>query len=154
MATVTPTLTLASTDAFSDALSFSVTTNLITTAPSAGITRVSTDENPFGEGAGVLITEANTTGTVAASGVFIYIKHLGVLASDGTTACHASNDFITVSNEDRDYNFGKLQPGEFLFLPLMPFDGTDNGTEAGGIKVVKNSAAVMIEYAYFTRSTS
>jgi hypothetical protein len=91
MATTTPTLTLASTDAFSDPLSFSTTIDLTTTSPSAGITRVSTAENPFGEGAGVIIPEST-------SQYFVYVKHLGVLASDGTTASHASSDFVTLSD--------------------------------------------------------
>lgn len=147
MATVTPTLTIASTDALSDALSFSVTVASSTTSPSGGVTRMSSDENPFGDGAGIILTEAASTGTT-----FVYLKHLGVLASDGTTASHASNDFITISDADGEMSIAKLQPNEFMWLPLAPFDGSDGGAEAGGLKVVKGGAAVMIEFAYFTRS--
>ena len=67
MATVTPTLTIASTDAFSDALSFSVTVDSTTTTPSAGVTRMSSDEN-LGDGAGIIMTEAASTGTT-----FLYL---------------------------------------------------------------------------------
>ncbi len=49
-------------------------------------------------------------------------------------------------------DFIKLQPGEFCFFPLLEFDGGDGGVEAGGLKVEAGSAAVMIEYAYWTRS--
>ena len=147
MATVTPTLTIASTDAFSDALSFSVTVNSSTTSPSAGVTRMSSDEN-IGDGAGIIMTEAASTGTT-----FLYLKHLGVLASDGTTASHASTDFITIKNADGEFSIAKLQPNEFMWLPVAPFDGSDDpSTEAGGIKIVKGGNAVMVEFAYFTRS--
>ena len=151
MATVTPTLTISSTDAFSDALSFSVTVASSTTTPSAGVTRMSSDEN-LGDGAGVIITEASTESTAAAYSTFLYIKHLGVLASDGTTASHATDDFITIQNADGEFNIAKLQPNEFMWVPLSPYDGTDGGTEAGGAKIVKGGAAVMVEFAYFTRS--
>ena len=145
MATTTHTLTLASTDAFSDPLSFSTTIDLTTTSPSAGITRVSTAENPFGEGAGVIIPE-NT------NQYFVYVKHLGVLASDGTTASHASNDFVTLSDVDGTNGLTiKLQPNEFAFFPMKEGDGAAGSGGDGGLKVTAGSAAVMIEYAYFAR---
>jgi hypothetical protein len=145
MATTTPTLTLASTDAFSDPLSFSTTIDLTTTSPSAGITRVSTAENPFGEGAGVIIPEST-------SQYFVYVKHLGVLASDGTTASHASSDFVTLSDVNGTGGVViKLQPSEFAFFPMKEGDGSDDGSGDGGLKVTAGSAAVMIEYAYFAR---
>ena len=145
MATLTPTLTLASTDAFSDALSFSTTLNLTTTSPSAGITRVSTEENPFGEGAGIVIPESTDQ-------YFVYVKHLGVLASDGTTASHASTDFVTLSDVDGSGGLIiKLQPNEFAFFPMKEGDGSAGSGGDGGLKVVKGGNAVMIEYAYFAR---
>ena len=145
MATTTPTLTLASTDAFSDPLSFSTTIDLSTTSPSAGITRVSTGDNPFGEGAGVIIPEST-------SQYFVYVKHLGVLASDGTTASHASDDFVTLSDVDGGGGLIiKLQPNEFAFFPMKEGDGSAGSGGDGGLKVTAGSAAVMIEYAYFAR---
>jgi len=146
MATVTPTLTIASTNAFSDALSFSVTVNSTTTSPSAGITRMSSDED-LGDGAGIILTEAASTGTT-----FLYLKHLGLLASNGTDASDTATDFITIKNADGDFSIAKLQPNEFMWLPVAPFDGHDSSIEAGGIKIVKGGAAVMVEFAYFTRS--
>lgn len=154
MATLTPSLSIvansntasSSPGIQSDAISFTVSDSLTVSAPSAGISRISTAANPLGAGAGILLTEAASTATT-----FVYIKHLGLLASDGTTASHASNDFITLSNEDADVSFIKLQPDEFAFFPLLPFDGTDGGVEPGGLKVTAGSAAVMIEYGYWTR---
>tara|TARA_R110002012_G_scaffold315135_1_gene528534 strand:- start:1627 stop:2094 length:468 start_codon:yes stop_codon:yes gene_type:complete len=154
MATLTPSLSIvansntasSSPGIQSDAISFTVSNSLTVTAPSAGISRISTAANPLGAGAGILLTEAASTATT-----FVYIKHLGLLASDGTTASHASNDFITLSNEDADVSFIKLQPNEFAFFPLLPFDGTDGGVEPGGLKVTAGSAAVMMEYGYWTR---
>ena len=147
MATLTPTLTLSSTDATSDALSFSVTDTLTVTAPAGSIQKISTAANPLNAGAGILLTEAASTATT-----FVYLRHTGKLASDGTTDSHATNDFIRLSNEDGDTDFIKLQPGEFCFFPLLEFDGSDGGVEAGGLKVEAASAAVMIEFAYWTRS--
>jgi len=147
MATLTPTLTLSCTDLTSDSTSFTVTDSLSVTAPAGSVQKISSAANPLNAGAGILLTEAATTGTT-----FIYLKHTGLLASDGTTAAHASNDFIRLSNEDGDTDFIKLQPGEFCFFPLLEFDGSDGGVEAGGLKVEAGSAAVMIEFAYWTRS--
>lgn len=153
MATLTPTLSLSSTTTGSDAIGMSVSGNLTVTGPSAGISRQSTAENPLGLGAGILIADPVNTGTT-----FIYVKHLGVLASDGTTACHASNDFVVLTNADGDHDMIKLQPSEFCFFPLMPADGTDNGVEPGGLKAegggvgAGGAAHVMIEFGYWTRS--
>jgi hypothetical protein len=146
MATTTPTLTIASTDAFSDPLSFSTTINLTTASPSAGITRVSTAENPFGEGAGVIIPEST-------SQYFVYVKHLGVLASDGTTPTTTSDgNFVTLSDVDGTAGLTiKLQPSEFAFFPMKEGDGSAGSGGDGGLKVTAASAAVMIEYAYFAR---
>ena len=107
---------------------------------------MSTAANPFGAGAGILITEASALATT-----FVYVKHLGLLASDGTASSHVSADFIRLTNEDGDHDFMKLQPDEFAFFPLLEFDGTDGGVEAGGLKVEAGSAAVMIEFGYWTR---
>jgi|TARA_R100000278_G_scaffold105942_1_gene82454 hypothetical protein len=145
--TLTPTLTLVCSDLTSDATNFTVTDSLSVTAPAGSVQKISTAANPLNAGAGILLTEAASTATT-----FVYVKHTGKLASDGTTACHASNDFIKLSNEDGDMDFIKLQPEEFCFFPLMEFDGSDGGVEAGGLKVEAGSAAVMIEFAYWTRS--
>ena len=152
MATLTPTLTLALAGLHSDTVSLSVTDSLTVTAPAGSIQKISTAANPLGAGVGFLLTEAASVATT-----FVYVKHTGLLASDGTTACHASNDFVVLTNEDGDQNFIKLQPGEFCFFPLMEFDGTDGGVEQGGLKVEGGgvgsggAAHVMVEFGYWTR---
>ena len=146
MATLSAALTLSSTDAHSDELSLISARNIAVTSPLVGLSRLSTAANPLGAGAGILITEASATVTT-----FVYVKHLGVLASDGVTASHVSNDYIVLSNADGDMDFMKLQPFEFCFFPLLEFDGSDGGVETGGLKVEVGSAAVMIEYGYWTR---
>ena len=146
MATLTPTLTLASTDAFANqAISLSTTIGSTVSAPMADISRMATNDN-IGHGAGIILPEASSTTTT-----FVYVKHLGILASDFSTASHASNDFVLLKNADADISFIKLQPGEFAFFPLQEFDGSDGGVEPGGLKVIKGSADVVIEFAYFTR---
>tara|TARA_R110002012_G_scaffold57567_1_gene148533 strand:+ start:351 stop:794 length:444 start_codon:yes stop_codon:yes gene_type:complete len=146
MATLTPTLTLASTDAFANqAISLSTTIGSTVSAPMADISRMATNDN-IGHGAGIILPEASSTTTT-----FVYVKHLGILASDFSTASHASNDFVLLKNADADISFIKLQPNEFCFFPLQEFDGSDGGVEPGGLKVIKGSADVVIEFAYFTR---
>lgn len=148
MATLTPTLTLSCTDLTSDATNFTVTDTLTVTAPAGSVQKISTAANPLNVGAGILLTEAASTSTT-----FVYLKHTGKLASDGTTDSHATNDFIRLSNADGDADFIKLQPGEFCFFPLNEYDGaTSSAGSPGGLKVEAASAAVMIEFAYWTRS--
>ena len=145
MATLNTTLTLTSTDAFATkTLNHSVTDALTVTAPLADISTMNTDDN-IGNGAGIILAEA-TTDTY-----YVYIKHTGKLASNGNPS-HASTDFVRVTNADGDTDFIKLQPEEFAFFPLNPYDGSDDGVEPGGLKVEANSAAVRIEFAYFKRS--
>tara|TARA_R100001463_G_scaffold65278_2_gene118504 strand:- start:231 stop:680 length:450 start_codon:yes stop_codon:yes gene_type:complete len=149
MATLTPTLTLTSTDAFENqSISLSVTDSLTIEAPMTDISRMATNDN-IGHTAGIILPEA-TTDTY-----FVYIKHTGLLASNGTSSSHASNDFVLLSNADGESPWGKLQPGEFAFLPLNIYDGADGGdgaTDQGGIKVTKGGADVIVEFAYWKRS--
>ena len=148
MATLTPTLTLTSTDAFENQeINLSVTDSLTIQAPMTDISRMATNDN-IGNGAGVIVADELT------DTYFVYVKHTGLLASNGTSASHASNDFVTLSNADADgaSSIIKLQPGEFAFFPLAPSDGSDGGVEVGGLKVTKGGADVIIEFAYFKRS--
>ena len=145
MATLTPTLTLASTDAFANqAINLSVTDSLTVSAPMADISRMATNDN-IGNGAGIILPESTDQ-------YYVYVKHLGVLASDFSTACHASNDFVTFSDVDGTAGLTiKLQPSEFAFLPIKEGDGSDGSGGDGGLKVTAGSAAVVIEFAYFKR---
>jgi hypothetical protein len=148
MATLTPTLTLVSTDAFANhPISLSVTDALNISAPMADISTMNTDDN-LGYGAGVIIDEEDT------NEYYVYVKHTGKLASDGTTASHATNDFVSIGNGDGDAaaNIIKLQPEEFCFFPTTAADGSDGGVEVGGVKATAGSAEVRLEYAYFKRT--
>ncbi len=149
MATLTPTLTLASTDIFTDQpLSLTVTDSLTVQAPMTDISKMATDDD-IGNGAGVIIDELDT------NTYYLYVKHNGVLASDGSTAANASNDYITLGNEDGDApsKLVILYPGEFCFMPVQGNnDTTDDGAEVGGVKVFANSAAVQINYGFWKRS--
>jgi hypothetical protein len=148
MATLTPTLTLSSTDAFENqTISLSVTDSLTIQAPMSDISRMATNDN-IGNGAGIIVADELT------DTYFVYVKHTGLLASNGTSSSHASNDFVTLSNADGEAGSDiiKLQPGEFAFFPLAPSDGSDGGTEAGGLKVTKGGADVIVEFGYWKRS--
>lgn len=147
MATLTPTLTLASSDVFADQpLALTVTDSLTVQAPMTDISRMNTNDD-IGNGAGIILAEATSTDTY-----YIYVKHTGILSSDGTTAANATADYILLSNADGDTDFIRLYPGEFCFFPLNPFDGSDGGVEPGGLKVEAASANVQINYAYYKRS--
>ena len=95
MATLTPTLTLVSTDTSSDTLNFTVTDSLTVTAPSVNLSRLS-----IGTSSPTVII-ANTV----ASHQFTFLKN-----TDGS-------NIITVST-DAGAAYCTLNPGEFAFLPV------------------------------------
>jgi len=134
MATLTPTLTLTEASPLgSVATSFTVTDILTTAAPSIGLTRCSSAVN-FGDGAGVLIPEENATVC------YVYIKHLGTLASNGATS---TTNLVTVDCDDADAGMRlTLAATEFAFFPL---------TASEGLKVAAATAAVNIEFAYWSK---
>ena len=149
MATLTPTLTLASSDVFADQpLALTVTDSLTVQAPMTDISRMNTDDD-IGHGAGVIIDELDT------NNYYIYLKHTGILSSDGTTAANATADYITVGNEDgaAPSKLVILYPGEFAFFPIQGNNDTsDDGAEVGGLKLFAASANVQVNYAFFKRS--
>ena len=149
MATLTPTLTLASSDVFADQpLALTVTDSLTVQAQMTDISRMNTDDD-IGHGAGVIIDELDT------NNYYIYLKHTGILSSDGTTAANATADYITVGNEDGDApsKLVILYPGEFAFFPIQGNNDTsDDGAEVGGLKLFAASANVQVNYAFFKRS--
>ena len=149
MATLTPTLTLASTDIFADQpLSLTVTDSLTVQAPMSDISRMNSDDD-IGNGAWVIIDELDT------NTYYIYVKHTGILASDGTTAANATADYITLGNEDGDApsKLVILYPGEFAFFPIQGNnDSSDDGAEVGGLKIFAASAAVQVNYGFWKRS--
>ena len=95
MATLTPTLTLTSTDATSDALSITVTDSLTTANPQVNIAR-----------AGILHTGPTNILTTADSTItYVYLKNLD------------ETNIITVKIDDATA-FLDLSPGEFAFMPV------------------------------------
>ena len=131
MATLKPTLSLSSTDASSDAISFSVTDSLTTGNPSKGISRINVDNT----GANNIII-ANNPGKI----VYLYVKHTGT--TDGSTATTTVVDVEDTNNEA----FARLNAGEFIFLPYR------NPTRDTGVQLQTGSGTVQMEYAFFSKA--
>jgi hypothetical protein len=129
MATLTPTLTLASTDATTDQLAFSVTDSLSVTSPTVGLSKVT-----------VTTTGANTiiVPNVDATRYF-YLKHTGVDSSGSTVTTD-----IKVEEGDENW-FSRLAPGEFLWVPL-------NADGGHLIQLETTGGTIVAEYAYWTKA--
>jgi hypothetical protein len=129
MATLTPTLTLTSTDATTDQLAFSVTDSLSVTAPHVGLAKIAVSTT----GANNIIQPATDGQTY-----YVYVKHTGVDASgsDVTTTCN-----IELTG---DVVIGKLAAGEFMFMPV--------GGHSLGVQLQASSGTIVAEYAYFTKA--
>ena len=134
MATLTPTLTLTSTDAFSHQnISISVRYCLSITAPYSDVSRFDTgDTNDVGGGAGIMHPASG------GSDVYFYVRHTGLLASDGVTA---TTNLVTLQDVANNTML-RLGAGEFAFFPLLANEG---------LKAVSATADVILEYAYFTK---
>tara|TARA_R110000824_G_scaffold8448_1_gene38430 strand:+ start:24 stop:386 length:363 start_codon:yes stop_codon:yes gene_type:complete len=102
MATLTPTLTLTSTDATGDELNVTVTDSLTTTNPNVNIARVSVATT----GAEVIIASSVSTTS------YVYLKNTD------------STNIIVVKNDGGD-NISDLGPGEFAFFPLKGATGLE-----------------------------
>ena len=129
MATITPTLTITSTDASSDeTLSLSVTDSLTTGQVFKGISR-----------AIVSTTGANNIIQPATDGqtYYVYVKHTGT--SDGTTAVTTTLNVELTG----DVVFGKLAAGEFCFVPV--------GGHSLGVQLQSSSGNIVAEYAYWVK---
>tara|TARA_R100001460_G_scaffold56521_2_gene96190 strand:- start:4420 stop:4869 length:450 start_codon:yes stop_codon:yes gene_type:complete len=149
MATLKPTLSLSSTDAHSDPLSMAVTASSIVSAPSTGISVISTDDNPLGAGAGVLVEEDPLVDT------YVYIKHTGKKNTAPLTDA-AAGDKVIVTNVDGTATGIKLtlHPGEFAYFCLAAGTGGSGiaGTQ-GGLKIAKVSGNdVMVEYGCWRKT--
>jgi hypothetical protein len=128
MATLTPTLTLSSTDISSDTLSFSVTDALTIVSPHIGIAKTTVSTT----GANNIIQPATDGQTY-----YMYIKHTGT--SDGSTAVATTLNIELTG----DTIFGKLAAGEFAFFP--------SGGHSLGIQLEASSGTIVAEYGYFTK---
>ena len=132
MATLTPTLTLTSTDATIDQLAFSVTDSLSVTSPLQSMSKVVATAT-----GGDNIVVPLTGGTIT----YFYCRHTGT--TDGTTA---TTQLVDVE-ETGDAAFARLGPGEFMFLPFCHHAGNV------GIQFQVNHASnVQMEYAFWTKS--
>ena len=122
MATLTPTLSFASSGATStttDTLGFSVTSNITVTAPMVDIARISL----VGDAAATTLLADNTTTT------YVYLKN-----TDSTNHIKFFND--------TDDGISILWPGEFAFFAVI---------DAEGLKVQANNANCVLEYGYWTK---
>ena len=129
MATLTPTLTLTSTDATTDQLSFSVTDSLSVTAPHIGLAKIAVSTT----GANNIIQPATDGQTY-----YVYVKHTG-LDSSGSSVTTTLNIELT-----GDVVIGKLAAGEFMWMPV--------GGHSLGVQLQASSGTIVAEYAYFTKA--
>ena len=129
MATLTPTLTLTSTDATTDQLSFSVTDSLSVTSPFVGLSKVVVTT----AGASTIIVP-NLDATR-----YFYLKHTGVDSSGSTVTTD-----IKVEEADEKW-FSRLAPGEFLWVPL-------NADGGHLIQLETTGGTIVAEYAYWTKA--
>jgi hypothetical protein len=133
MPTLIPTLTLTSTDASSDELSFSVVDSLTIKAPSTGLSTVVVDTT----GANNIIVPSNDN-----KQTWTYVRHTGT--TDGSTATAAHVD-VEITG---DVAVGTLKPGEFFFFPFCG-NGGDKGVQLQSV-----SGSIQVEYAYWSDSTA
>ena len=131
MATLKPTLTLASSDAFaSNNISMSQTVNLTVAAP---MTDIST----------VLATATGSESIIVPSTTaifYLYVKHTGT--TDGSTSSTQLVSVETTANEE----IARLGAGEFMFIPF------NHAAADVGIQLhVQHASEVLMEYMYFTK---
>ena len=133
MATLTPTLTLDSSDATSDVLNVSVTDTLTVKAPSQGLSTIVADTT----GANNIIVTAN-----ADKQSWVFIRHTGT--SDGSTTTEAHCD-IEITG---DVAVGTLKPGEWAWFPFCGNGGSK------GVQLQAVGSSVQMEYAYWSDNTA
>lgn len=131
--TLTPTLTLVSTDLSSDELNFSVTDSISIKAPSQGISTYIAADNV---GANNIVVPP-TGGLVT----YFYCRHTGT--TDGSTTSVVPVDV----EETGDAAFARLGAGEWMYIPFCHHAGNV------GIQFqVTTDTAVLMEYAFFTKA--
>lgn len=131
MATLNTTLTISSTDATSDQLSFTLVDSLSVTSPLAGLSKVIADTT----GANNIVVPA-TGGTIT----YFYCRHTGT--TDGSTTTTQLMDV----EETGDAAFARLGPGEFMLIPFCHHAGNV------GVQFQSASGNIQMEYAYWTKS--
>ena len=130
MASLTPNLTLTSSDISSDALLFSVDDSLSVEAPMVGVSTITATTTG---GASIILPSVNASR-------YVYIKHTG-LNSAGSSS---GSDKVKVETTDGTAIM-ELKSGEFAFFPYY----------AQGsclLQLETDANTVQVEYAYYTRS--
>jgi hypothetical protein len=123
MATLTPTLTLTSTNALEDHISITMTDSLSVTDPvEMGKVNITTGAGTVGDNTLVPSSDSNV--------YYVYLKN-----TDTT-------NFVLV-RRDNASNFMKLHAGEFTFFPLA--DGI-------GLEMQADTDTVKVEYGLFKKS--
>ena len=130
MAQLTSTLTLASTDVSSDALSFSVTDTANVNAPLENMSRITADNTG---GNSIILPSVDATR-------YVYIKHLGLNQAGGDSGA----DQVKVETADGT-EIMRISKNEFAFFP-------HHAGGAGLLQLETTANTVQIEYAYYTRS--
>lgn len=133
MATLNTALTLFSSDNTSDQLSFSVSDQLTTKAPSVNLSTVIVDTT----GANNIIVPANDN-----KQTWVYVKHTGTTNGSTTTTQHCDIELTG------DVAIGTLKPGEWFWFPHC-----GNGSSTG-IQLQSVSGNVQMEYGYWSDSTA
>jgi hypothetical protein len=128
MATLTPTLTLKSTTASTNALDVTITDSLTTGQYTTGISRTTVDAT----GANNII-QPRTDGQT----YYLYVYHTGT--SDGSTAVTTTLNVELTG----DVVFGKLAAGEFCWIPI--------GGHSLGVQLQASASTIVAEYAYFVK---
>jgi len=129
MATLTPTLTLSSTDITSDPLSFTVTDSLTVVSPTIGISRESVTTTG---GNHIIVPNLD-------SPRYVYLKHTALNAAGSSSGA----DKVVVETADGTQLI-ELKTGEFAFFPFY-------AGGAGKLQLQASANTVQIEYAFFTR---
>jgi hypothetical protein len=122
MATLSTTLTLASTDATSDTLKVSAVDTLTVTNPAVNAARASISTSAA---TNILTASGNTSIT------YVYIKNANSDASH-----------ILTLKDDAGNSFADLAGGEFAFLPVKG---------ATGLECQASGADIVAEYGYWTK---
>jgi|TARA_R100001530_G_scaffold56685_1_gene41355 hypothetical protein len=133
MATLTPTLTLTSTDATTDQLAFSVTDSLTVKAPSQGLSTIIVDTT----GANNIIVPAN-----ADKQTWVYVRHTGTTDGSTTTTQHCDIELTG------DVAIGTLKANEWFWFPHCGNGGST------GVQLQSVSGSIQMEYGYWSDSTA
>ena len=131
MATLTPTLTLNSSDHIDgETLGLSVTDSLTVGPPSIGLSRVALEA---GTGSVTVIKPAGSAGNH-----YLYVKHTGLQGDGSTTATNA------IVLKLASTSLSVIQPGEFCFFNVI---------NSGVINAISSSSeTLLIEYGYWTKA--